>query len=97
MAQSAFGKNGLAFTSLLSYIGLGLGLLGNSLSLPFGLYVLICQRESERNIQDEVSGVDGRRQGLALGMLLFALLVLVPGIPTGGVDGVLLDGSANFL
>ena len=44
MAQSAFGKNGLAFTSLLSYIGLGLGLLGSSLSLPFGLYVLICQR-----------------------------------------------------
>ena len=45
-AQAAYGKSALAFTSLLSYIGLGLGLLGSSLALPFGLYVLICQRTS---------------------------------------------------
>jgi len=51
---AAYGKTPLAFTSFVTYIGLGLGILGGSLSLPFGLYVLICQRESERNIQDEV-------------------------------------------
>lgn len=43
-AQAAFGRNALAVSSLLSYVGLGLGLLGSSLALPFGLYVLICQR-----------------------------------------------------
>lgn len=42
--QSAFGRSSLAVSSLLSYVGLGLGLLGSSLALPFGLYVLICQR-----------------------------------------------------
>lgn len=42
--QSAFGRNALAVSSLLCYVGLGLGLLGSSLALPFGLYVLICQR-----------------------------------------------------
>ena len=42
--QAAFGRNTLAVSSLLSYVGLGLGLLGSSLALPFGLYVLICQR-----------------------------------------------------
>jgi hypothetical protein len=35
-------------------VGLGLGLLGSSLALPFGLYVLICQRTAERFIQDQV-------------------------------------------
>ena len=44
LLQSAFGRNSVAVSSLLSYVGLGLGLLGSSLALPFGLYVLICQR-----------------------------------------------------
>ncbi len=32
-------------------MGLGLGLLGSSLSLPFGLYVILCQRAAEKYIQ----------------------------------------------
>lgn len=57
--QAAYGKNALALTSFFTYVGLGLGLLGSSLALPFGLYVLICQRASEKYIQDQV----GRPQG----------------------------------
>ncbi len=53
--QAAYGKNALALTSFFTYVGLGLGLLGSSLALPFGLYVLICQRTSEKYIQDQVS------------------------------------------
>ena len=48
--QAAFGRNTLAVSSLLSYVGLGLGLLGSSLALPFGLYVLICQRTAGKHV-----------------------------------------------
>ena len=37
--------------SFFTYVGLGLGFLGSSLALPFGLYVLICQRTSEKYVQ----------------------------------------------
>lgn len=75
---SAFGRNALAVSSLLCYVGLGLGLLGSSLALPFGLYVLICQRTAEQYIQDEVSGVSERRRGVAAALIIFAILTLVP-------------------
>lgn len=93
---SAFGRNTLAFSSLLSYVGLGLGLLGSSLALPFGLYVLICQREAEQNLQDEVSEVDGKRKGLTLALIAFAILVLLPGLPDTTDLGVI-GSPANFL
>lgn len=79
--QAAYGKTALAFTSLATYIGLGLGILGSNLSLPFGLYVLICQRESERNIQNEVSDIDEGRKKFALISAAIAVAVLLPGIP----------------
>jgi membrane-associated protease RseP (regulator of RpoE activity) len=78
---AAYGRDVLAFASLISYIGLGLGLLGSSLSLPFGLYVLICQREAEKNLQDEVNGVSENRKVVALGMAALAILVLLPAFP----------------
>ena len=46
--QAAFGRNGLAVSSFLTYLGLGFSLLGSSLAWPFGIYLLLCQRESER-------------------------------------------------
>ena len=52
--QAAFGKSALAVTSFFTYIGLALGFLGSSLSLPFGLFVLIVQRDGEKYIQDQV-------------------------------------------
>jgi len=49
--QAAFGRNLLSLTSFFTYVGLGLGFLGSSLALPFGVFVLICQRAPEKNLQ----------------------------------------------
>lgn len=78
---AAYGKSALAFSSFASYIGLGLGVLGNALALPFGLYILICQRESERRVQDEVTEVDEARKTAALVIAAIAVCILLPGIP----------------
>ncbi|RRT55032.1 hypothetical protein B296_00022168, partial [Ensete ventricosum] len=43
LLQGAFGKNTLFGFGLATYSLLGLGVLGGPLSLPWGLYVLICQ------------------------------------------------------
>ncbi len=45
-----------------TYIGLGLGFLGSSLALPFGLYVLIVQRSPESVLQDAVTPPSSSRQ-----------------------------------
>lgn len=90
--MAAYGRTALAFTSLSSYIGLGLGVLGNALALPFGLYLLICQRESERRIQDDVTEVDDKRKALALGIVAVAVMILLPGVPDK-VDLALSTGS----
>lgn len=50
-AQAAFGRQALSLSSFFTYVGLGLGLLGSSLALPFGLYVIICQRSAEQYIK----------------------------------------------
>ena len=93
---AAYGRTVLGFTSFLSYLGLGLGLLGSSLSLPFGLYVLICQREAEKNIQDDVSAVDDRRQKVAIAFAALAILILLPGLPDA-TQMALLEGPSDFL
>jgi len=95
ITQSAFGKGALAFTSLLCYIGLGLGLLGSSLALPFGLLVLLTQRVPERYIRDTITPVDEKRSYLAAALVVFAFFVLLPSFPesadmlkdAGGMDG----------
>jgi hypothetical protein len=51
LLQAAFGRNLLSLTSFFTYVGLGLGFLGSSLALPFGVFVLICQRSPEKNLQ----------------------------------------------
>ncbi|KAF8071032.1 EGY1 [Scenedesmus sp. PABB004] len=81
MVQSAFGLQALSLSAFFTYCGLGLGLLGSSLSLPFGLYVLICQRSAEKYIQDSVSPVAGAKQTATAVAVLTAVLVLVPMAP----------------
>lgn len=84
MVQAAYGRSGLALSSFFSYLGLGLGLLGSSLSLPFGLYVLIVQRSAEKHIQDSVSPVGEARQTATAAAVLMAILVLLPFAPELG-------------
>lgn len=49
--QAAYGQKALGISGFFTYVGLGLGFLGSSLALPFGLYVLICQRTQEKFVQ----------------------------------------------
>jgi membrane-associated protease RseP (regulator of RpoE activity) len=81
MMQAAFGSQALSLSSFFTYVGLGLGLLGSSLSLPFGLYVLICQRTAERYIKDNVTGVGSGKQAATAAAVLAAILILVPMAP----------------
>lgn len=89
---SAYGQRTLNITSLFTYAGLGLGLLGSSLSLPFGLYVLICQRNPEQYVQDTVTPPPQPRQSVTAAMAVFAVLILLPMSPfasdvSSGVSG----------
>lgn len=79
--QAAFGKSALSLASFFCYVGLGLGFLGSSLSLPFGLYVLICQREAEKFIQDEVSPIADQKRAATAVAILTAVLILLPMAP----------------
>ena len=56
--QAAFGRRSLSVSSFFVYVALGLGLFGSSLALPFGLYVLICQRGPEAFVQVPQSPLD---------------------------------------
>ncbi|GBF95462.1 zinc metalloprotease chloroplastic-like [Raphidocelis subcapitata] len=81
MMQAAFGSQALSLSSFFVYVGLGLGLLGSSLSLPFGLYVLICQRNAEKYVKDSVTGVATPKQIATAAAVLTAILILVPLAP----------------
>lgn len=81
MVQAAYGKGTLSLTSFFTYVGLGLGLLGSSLALPYGLYVIICQRTAERYISDNVTPAGDNRAYVTAVALLVAILILVPMAP----------------
>ncbi|KAF5828946.1 membrane associated metalloprotease [Dunaliella salina] len=81
MVQSAFGRQALSLSSFFTYVGLGLGLLGSSLALPFGLYVIICQRGAEQYIKDTVSPPGESRSTITAVAVLTAVLVLLPMAP----------------
>lgn len=78
---AAFGGTALAVTSFLTYVGLALGLLGSALALPFGLYVLICQREPEVPPRDGVTPPSAGRQIATAVAVGLALLILLPAAP----------------
>jgi hypothetical protein len=81
MVQAAFGTTALGVSSFLTYVGLALGFLGSALALPFGLYVLICQRDPEAPPADGVSPPEGPRGVAAAVAIGLALLVLLPAAP----------------
>ncbi|DBA95954.1 TPA: hypothetical protein ACH3X1_001475 [Trebouxia sp. C0004] len=83
MTQAAYGQSALAITSFFTYVGLGLGFLGSSLALPFGLYVLICQRTTEKYVQDKITPAAGGRQTALAVLIIASILILLPMLPSG--------------
>lgn len=82
MAMAAYGRRSLSLTSLLSYLGLAIGILGGELALNWGLYVLIVQRDPEPAPLDDVTAVDEKRSTLAGGLIVRArALPAAPGLP----------------
>ncbi|KAH7431707.1 hypothetical protein KP509_08G062200 [Ceratopteris richardii] len=76
--QAAFGKSALTGFALGTYLLLGLGVLGGPLSLPWGLYILICQRDPEKPCLNDVTEVGSFRQGVFAVTLIFVVLTLLP-------------------
>ncbi|KAE8721175.1 putative zinc metalloprotease EGY1 [Hibiscus syriacus] len=76
--QGAFGKGALVGFGLTTYTLLGLGVIGGPLSLPWGLYVLICQRTPEKPCLNDVTEV-GTWRKTAVGVAIFLVaLTLLP-------------------
>ncbi|KAK9951700.1 hypothetical protein M0R45_007136 [Rubus argutus] len=76
--QGAFGKNALIAFGLTTYTLLGLGVLGGPLSLPWGLYVLICQRTPEKPCLNDVTEVGTWRKAIVAVAIFLVLLTLLP-------------------
>jgi membrane-associated protease RseP (regulator of RpoE activity) len=95
MFQAAYGRQALALSSFFTYVGLGLGLIGSSLSLPFGLYVLICRRSAERYVRDSVTPVPKARRAATAAAVLAAVLVLLPVAPEVADQVVGVGGSGG--
>ena len=93
IVQAAYGKKTLTIAALLTYAGLGFGLLGSTLSLPFGLYVLFCQRVPETFIKDQMTGVNTNRALYGAAVLIFAVATLLPMAPS---DLEVLSSQFNF-
>lgn len=94
MCQGAFGRGALSVTSFFMYVGLGLSLLGGGLALPFGIYVLIVQRQPEGTLQDSVNPPNSTRQVISAALIFAAILVLLPMAPDVA-DSI--GGSQNSL
>ncbi|EEF36678.1 probable zinc metalloprotease EGY1, chloroplastic [Ricinus communis] len=76
--QGAFGKGALTGFGLTTYTLLGLGVLGGPLSLPWGLYVLICQRAPEKPCLNDVTEVGTWRQAAVVTAIFLVVLTLLP-------------------
>lgn len=76
--QGAFGKSALFAFGLATYTMLGLGVLGGPLSLPWGLYVLICQRAPEKPCLNDVTEVGSWRKAVVVATTFLVVLTLLP-------------------
>ncbi|KAL1210907.1 putative zinc metalloprotease EGY1 [Cardamine amara subsp. amara] len=76
--QGAFGKNALVTFGLTTYVMLGLRVLGGPLALPWGLYVLICQRTPEKPCLNDVTEVGTWRKVLVGTAIILVILTLLP-------------------
>ncbi|XP_035840857.1 probable zinc metalloprotease EGY1, chloroplastic isoform X1 [Helianthus annuus] len=78
VVQGAFGKDALVGFGLTTYLLLGLGVLGGPLSLPWGLYVLICQRSPEKPCLNDVTEVGTWRRTAVTVAIFLVVLILLP-------------------
>ncbi|KAI3822654.1 hypothetical protein L1987_10249 [Smallanthus sonchifolius] len=78
VVQGAFGKDALVGFSLTTYSLLGFGVLGGPLSLPWGLYVLICQRTPEKPCLNDVTEVGTWRRTAVTVAIFLVVLILLP-------------------
>ncbi|KAF9591258.1 hypothetical protein IFM89_003209 [Coptis chinensis] len=76
--QGALGKGALVAFGLTTYTLLGLGVLGGPLALPWGLYVLICQRTPEKPCLNDVSEVGTWRITAVIVAVMLVVLTLLP-------------------
>ncbi|OWM78836.1 hypothetical protein CDL15_Pgr003007 [Punica granatum] len=76
--QGAFGRSALVGFGLTTYTMLGLGVLGGPLSLPWGLYVLICQRSPEKPCLNDVTEVGTWRKAVVIVSIILVVLTLLP-------------------
>lgn len=76
--QAAFGRNALVGFGLTTYTLLGLGVLGGPLSLPWGLYVIICQRTPEKPCLNDVTEVGTWRKAFVTVAIFLVLFTLLP-------------------
>jgi len=97
LVQAAFGKGSLGTTSIITYICLALGLLGGSLALPFGLYIIILNRQPENYIQDSVTEISENKKTVAAALIITALFILLPNAPEITDDLLSGGGPDNFL
>lgn len=78
VVQGAFGKDALVGFGLTTYSLLGFGVLGGPLSLPWGLYVLICQRTPEKPCLNDVTEVGTWRRTVVTMAIFLVVLILLP-------------------
>ncbi|GKC79839.1 probable zinc metalloprotease EGY1, chloroplastic, partial [Tanacetum coccineum] len=78
VVQGAFGKEALVVFGLTTYSLLGFGVLGGPLSLPWGLYVLICQRTPEKPCLNDVTEVGTWRRTAVTVAIFLVVLILLP-------------------
>ncbi|KAG4122024.1 hypothetical protein ERO13_D11G242200v2 [Gossypium hirsutum] len=76
--QGAYGKGALVGFGLTTYTLLGLGVIGGPLSLPWGLYVLICQRTPEKPCLNDVTEVGTWRKTAVTVTVFLVVLTLLP-------------------
>ncbi|XVE90217.1 hypothetical protein DITRI_Ditri20bG0061400 [Diplodiscus trichospermus] len=76
--QGAFGKGALVGFGLTTYTLLGLGVIGGPLSLPWGLYVLICQRTPEKPCLNDVTEVGTWRKTAVTIAIFLVVSTLLP-------------------
>ncbi|KAL3682000.1 hypothetical protein R1sor_000022 [Riccia sorocarpa] len=76
--QAALGKTALNISGVITYLLLGLGVLGGPLSLPWGLYIIIAQRTPEKPCLNDVSDVGSWRKWSLLVISLLVIATLLP-------------------